>query len=146
MAQAKTRPSLHGGLGGHEHDEAVRPGDRPGAALGSGVPDRPGRHRRRDARESARFRRYSEARRAAGSSMLAITRSKPGVSWRGATGRAACDEVAPLCGPGGGSEIPPRSDYGARSRCDLPGALTESTLAARATGAEEAFQNDYPRK
>jgi hypothetical protein len=33
MAQAKTRPSLHGGLGGDEHEEVVRPGDPPGAAV-----------------------------------------------------------------------------------------------------------------
>jgi hypothetical protein len=40
-------------------------------------PDRPARYRRRGARESVRSRRYSEARRAGGSSMLALTLSFP---------------------------------------------------------------------
>ena len=39
-AQANTRPSLHGGPGGDEQDDALRPSDRPSAAIGSEVPDR----------------------------------------------------------------------------------------------------------
>jgi len=38
-AHAKTRPPLHGRPGGEEQDEAVRPSDRPLAALGSDAPD-----------------------------------------------------------------------------------------------------------
>ena len=39
-AQAKPRPSRHGGPGGDEQNEAVRPGDRPAAALDLDAPDR----------------------------------------------------------------------------------------------------------
>ena len=39
-AQANTRPSRHGGAGGDEQDDAVRPRDRPAAAPGSDVLDR----------------------------------------------------------------------------------------------------------
>jgi len=53
-AQAKNRPSLHGGPGGDEQDKAVRPGDRPAAALGSDAPDRRAPPYGRDAPESAR--------------------------------------------------------------------------------------------
>ena len=56
-ARANTRPSLHGGPGGEEQDEAVRPGDRPAAALGSDgsdVPDRRAPQYGGDVPESAR--------------------------------------------------------------------------------------------
>ena len=53
-AQAKNRPSLHSGPGGDEQDAAVRPGDRPAAALGSGAPDRWAPPCGRDGPESAR--------------------------------------------------------------------------------------------
>ena len=39
-AQAKSRPSLHGGPGADEQDATIRPGDRRSAAPGSDVPDR----------------------------------------------------------------------------------------------------------
>ena len=53
-AQAKNRPSLHGGPGGDEQDEVVRPGDRPAATLGWDVPDRRAPQYGRDGPESAR--------------------------------------------------------------------------------------------
>ena len=51
-AQANTRPSLHGGPGGDEQDEAVRPGNRPAAALGSDALDRRASQYGRDVPES----------------------------------------------------------------------------------------------
>ena len=53
-AQANARPSLHGGPGGDEQDEAVTPGDRPAAARGSDAPDRRSPQCGRDGPESAR--------------------------------------------------------------------------------------------
>ena len=51
-AQTNTRPSLQGGPGGDEQDEAVRPIDRPLAVRGSDAPDRRTRHHGRGTRES----------------------------------------------------------------------------------------------
>lgn len=53
-ARVNTRPSLQGSPGGLEQDEAVRPGDRPAAALGSDVPDRQAPQYGGDVQESAR--------------------------------------------------------------------------------------------
>jgi len=51
-AQAKTRPSLRSGPGGDKQDKAVRPGDRPAAALGSARLTMP--HRQRPGRSRIR--------------------------------------------------------------------------------------------